>query len=213
MIDKKYQWLVIFIFGLAIFGGIYYATLGFIRRDMGEVVIDALPTYATITIDGKKSGQGSKFLSEGSHKIEVSASGFDSTSQTIVVKKAEKQTFLASLLSANSEGEKWVQDHAELYKKFEEKGAINAQEKGAKAQKEFPIVSLLPYEDDTYIVGYRMPKEDELVITIRGTSSLARQLALSRIKSWGYDPAEFSIEFVDYRSPFVTQEEEDDHHD
>lgn len=214
--DKQRQWLIIGLILLAVVAGLYYGILGFIRQNNGEVVFNVLPTTAVITIDGKKSGQGSHFLDKGTYKVEVSASGFTTSSRTVEIKEGEKQTYLESLVPNNKEGEDWVSSHEKLYQDYEKIGGVAAQEAGMELREKFPIIDLLPYTEERqtdeassghseagFTVGYKEPKDDALTITIRADASLSRRLALSKIKSWGYDPANFNIEFVDYEYPLV----------
>ncbi len=215
--DKQRQWFIIGLIILAIAAGIYYGTLSLIRRDTGEIIIDILPTNATVLIDGKKAGQGSHFLNSGVYEVEMSANGFAKNTRSILVEKGSKEIILESLVPNSSEGEKWISDHSEAYAKYEEKGGIAVQKEGVEIRSKFPIIQLLPFTEagfsgnnSGFTIGYRAPKDDSLIVTIHASSSLNRQLALSKIKGWGYDPANYTIEFSDFTNPFARDEVEEE---
>lgn len=189
---------------------IYFTTSGVSRINKEEVIFNVAPSSAKITANGKTIGSGSQYLAPGTYEIAVSAKNFNTKKQQIIVTKGDKQQVFVALSAANEEGVKWIEAHQRAYLDIEGKGGEYLAQKGKEKRDAFPIIELLPYTEDNYTIGYKSPSEDRLIITIHATSSLDRQVALSRIKSWGYDPANYEIDFIDYHSPFSSASEAGD---
>lgn len=66
-----------------------------------------------------------------------------------------------------------------------------------------PIVKQLPYQHPYYSINYKTVGEttNDIIITIRTPSPRYRYSAVEKLKSWGYDPTDYSIEFIDYKNP------------
>ncbi len=189
---------------------VYFSVTSFSRIDKEEVVFNVAPSFATVTANGKKIGSGSQYLAPGKYEIVVSAKNFNTKKQQIIVNKGDKPQVFVALAAANEEGMKWIEANQRAYLDIEGKGGEYLAKRGEEKRDTFPIIELLPYEEDNYTIGYKSPTEDRLILTIHATSSLDRQVALSRIKSWGYDPANYEIEFTDYHSPFISGSEAGD---
>ena len=186
---------------------IYFSVIGLSRNNKEEVIFNVAPSFADITATGKKIGSGSQYLTPGKYEVTVSAKNFNTKKQQITVNKGDKPQVFVALSAANEEGVKWIEAHQRAYLDIEGKGGEYLAKKGKEKRDAFPIVELLPYTEDNYTIGYKSPTENSLILTIHATSSLDRQVALSRIKSWGYDPANYEIDFIDYHSPFTSGSE------
>ena len=189
---------------------IYFSVIGLSRNNKEEVIFNVAPSFADITANGKKIGSGSQYLTPGKYEVTVSAKNFNTKKQQITVNKGDKPQVFVALSAANEEGVKWIEAHQRAYLDIEGKGGEYLAKKGKEKRDAFPIVELLPYTEDNYTIGYKSPTENSLILTIPATSSLDRQVALSRIKSWGYDPANYEIDFIDYHSPFTSGSETGD---
>lgn len=223
MIDTRYKWVAPLIIIVSIGVVLYLAISTLLQQGKQKVVFDVLPTHADVSADDKKIGNGTQYLKPGTYTLTVSADGFKTETQKITVEQGKEQTVMLSLPPADQTGEKWMSDHETLYQKFEDRGGLNAQKEGQAQRKKFPIINFLPYSEGReeneesqdlnltgFTIGYKAPKGDTLTVTIHADSSLGRRLALSKIKSWGYNPAIYNIEFVNYTYPLtavVSQEQ------
>ncbi|MEO5950668.1 MAG: hypothetical protein ABIQ04_04425 [Candidatus Saccharimonadales bacterium] len=66
-----------------------------------------------------------------------------------------------------------------------------------------PIVSRLPYQDPYYNISYKTDSQttNQITLTIRTPSPRYRYTAIGKLQSWGYDPTDYKIEFIDYKNP------------
>lgn len=181
-----------------------------LRYNKQQVVLDILPNYSTITINGKTYKNGSIYLEPGKYSAEISAEGFEKVTEVFTLAKSSPSVLKVSLAPNSQVGYQWVNNNENLYGKREEEGAIESRRLGTDLINAQSIVEFLPYRGKSYSIGYRTPDgtPDSLIITITAGNSLSRELALSRIKNWGYDPADLPIQFVGYQNPLSSTRSE-----
>lgn len=176
------------------------------RIGKNKINLTILPTYATATMNGEKiPNKTTLYLKPGDYSFEVKAEDFVTMKKTVHIK--ESQHLDLALLPANNDGRAWVQQNSKLYTNVEERGGTAAREKGAALINRYPVVELLPYSDGSFNLGYVTPDgtAESFKITVHATTPLGRQLALSQLRVWGYEPAEYPIDFVDFSNPLGSE--------
>lgn len=65
----------------------------------------------------------------------------------------------------------------------------------------FPLVTKLPFRDPYYTISYRSDNEKDFSLVVYTPSPRYRYAAINQIRTFGYDPSDYKIEFVDYSNP------------
>lgn len=166
------------------------------------VTIAAVPSDATVTINGHSVGNGTKWVTAGTYTISAKKDGYASRSKTVTVTDSKKQNAVALALTPQSdEAKKWADTHADQYKANEEYGAIEARINGDYFRAKNPVTTVLPYTDPYYEIGYTQTGETTLDITISTTSPRYRYFAIQKFRELGFNPSDFKIEFKDFKNP------------
>jgi len=70
--------------------------------------------------------------------------------------------------------------------------------------KRYPIVQNLPYNNFLYEIGYHLDSSDKsgksIIITITAINAMERRQAIQEIKTLGYNPIDYKIEFMNFES-------------
>lgn len=68
----------------------------------------------------------------------------------------------------------------------------------------YPIIKNLPYDNFLYEIGYHLDNSDKsgksIVLTITAINAMERRQAIQEIKTLGYNPINYKIEFIDFES-------------
>ena len=191
---------------IVVIATIYGAYIGVSRAGKESIILTVLPTDAVVTVDGKRvSSVGTIYLAPGKHVLEARETDFAAEKRTITIPSSDYVDI--TLNPVNDAGRKWVNDNQRLYRPLQERAEKLVTSAGNDLVKTYPIVSKLPYsESGSFIIGYRTSDgtKNTFVITIRASSSLERATAIGQIKKWGYNPADYMIDFVGYTNPLVT---------
>lgn len=193
--------IIVLVTALAVYNAIVYTG----RYKVSVVVA---PANSTVEVDGHRVNGEVIHLTPGQHTYIVSHENFRSVAGTItVVEKTDaEQTIIAGLEPINSDGEVYMDSIPEEYIAVETAGGIAADAKGDEFATKNPITRQLPYTNPLFTIGYRNDQEDKsgdaIIITIRAPS-IYRDNAVTQIRNWGYNPANYNIEFVDERNPFL----------
>ena len=102
---------------------------------------------------------------------------------------------------ANDETERWQKRHARDYAEIERLGFALSQEYGKEFEKRWPIVESLPIKDPYFTISYKNTPGDDLLVTIQGTSARYRELALDHLRTKGFDPTDYRIDFIGFKNP------------
>lgn len=161
-----------------------------------------VPSDATITINGNKTGSGTQWLPAGKYEIIAQKDGFATQKKTINVTGAKKENVAAMSLTPESDKAKeWAKEHEKDYSNNERYGAIEANNEGQYFTDTNPITTKLPYKDPYYTIGYVPNNDNSVDLTISTESPRYRFYAVEKIRELGYDPTDFRIIFKDFKNP------------
>ncbi len=171
------------------------------------IKLTVLPTYASVTIDGKKvSTRTTVYLKEGTHTIIASAAEFVAESRDFSTNTLPYLDM--SLLPSSDKGKQWAERNENLYTAMQARAEKAVVSTGQELASRYPIVDELPYtEEDSFKIGFVTPDgtADSFVLTIHADSSLGRATALAQIRRWGYNPSEYVIRYVGFTNPLSTE--------
>ncbi|HMI09103.1 MAG TPA: PEGA domain-containing protein [Candidatus Saccharimonadales bacterium] len=189
---------------LSIVGYFIYTTI--INQGKVAVNIVAAPSSASITLNDEKISPGTVYLKAGQYKIKATKEGFADFSSTVsIIDKLEGQSIPIPLTPVSDEANKWATDNQDAYTEVESKAGESAQKQGESFREKNPIVKQLPTDSLLYSIGYRSDPDDptgESIILEIDAGEGYRQAAIYQIVQWGYNPADFKINFNNYKNPF-----------
>lgn len=170
------------------------------------VTLVTVPGDARVTIDSMSYSNGTIYLQPNKrYNITVSKDGFATDTQSVYIGQNDR-IIAAALLASSEQAKKWAEENQDKYLALEKVRGEAASEKGDKTQTNNPIISLLPFSNYLYTIGYKAnptdPSGSSIIVTINASEGY-RQAALRQIEDWGYDPTRLTIEFVNYRNPFA----------
>ena len=175
-------------------------------RDHIQVTVNVVPADASIQVTDKQfKNKKTISLPAGEHQVTIARSGFVSQTKRVVVSRDGVSPYInAALQPSSPEADKWYRENTIKYLEFE--GLVGAQssEKGRLFTDKNPITAWLPLQKSIYMIGYKQDStggDQDIIITIRASEGY-REAALQEIRDKGFNPGEFKIEFIDYRSPF-----------
>ena len=195
--------LILSFFGLII---VWAAWTYFDRTGKIPLTISVVPSNATVLVNGKSLGNGTHWLAGGNYTIKAEKEGFASQSASVQVTANKTQNVAAfSLSPESSDAKKWADSHQADYKRNEQFGAIQARNDGKYFSDKNPITTKLPFNDPYFTIGYRVNKDNSIVLTVETPSPRYRFYAIEKIRLMGYDPTDFTIEFRDFKNPLEVQ--------
>lgn len=162
-----------------------------------EVTFILAPKDAILRLNGDEIKAGTHRLEPGRYRIAASRSGFKAFSQIVTVGE-ESMNVPVALEPVTEEAFDIAKRDNSEYLETEAEGARIAQEKGDKFRTENPIVRKLPYSTLFYRIDYRLksPNSPDIILEIRAKSSTDRNYALAQIKNWGFNPANYQIDYL-----------------
>ncbi len=169
------------------------------------VMVYLVPGDASLTVDGKRTGTGTAYLTPGTYQITASKDGFKRYTASITITTNNTETIDIALEPDSDEARRWQRDHIKQYLAVEARAGARANTEGEKFSQLNPITSRLPFENLLYTIGYRAdpadPSDNSIIIEIDALQGY-RNAALKKITELGYDPTDFKINFRNYESPF-----------
>lgn len=163
-----------------------------------------VPADAVATIDGQPLKPGNQKIPAGDHDIVVRKYGFTDYQQTTTINDT-RTTIDVALIPESGEAIAWAEANADLYRLKESRASKLLSQSGKAFSDDNPIVSHLPIDNMVYTIGYRRassdPTSNAIIIEIDAIKGY-RNGAIQKIKDLGFNPAEFTITFRDYRNPF-----------
>lgn len=191
--------ICLLILGLAVI----FAVTTFQNRNKIKVEVRTAPNNAQVSIDGKKVEHTVRLL-PGQYVLMVSYEGFSTYQQTIELKKDSTHLEQNVALSAQTENAKKIAaSESELYSELEDLGGRKAQENNLKFQQDNPIVNNIPFKTSYYSIDYGKDSSGNLLIQITAGEPLGRQVAVEKIRSWGYEPTDYRLVFLELTNPFA----------
>ena len=170
------------------------------------VQVSVVPSSAEVTIDSRNLGSGTQWLTPGTYTITAKKDGFKQQKKTVVItNKKDKNVVSLSLEAESSEAKKWAEEHKDEYTKNEKQGAIEASMEGKYFTDNNPITTKLPFKDPYFTIGYVTKGNSSIVLTISTPSPRYRFYAVEKIREFGYDPTDFTIEFKDFKNPLEAE--------
>lgn len=175
-----------------------FAIYTYVSR-VGKVAVTmaVAPSDAIIEIGGKRVGSNSTvYLEKGMYTVNATRNGFKSASNRVSVESSEN-TVTMLLTPSNEEGRNYMSSHQAEFIKVEGKAGENARKEGQKFNQNNPILSILPHEGVLFSINYRKTDEGRLILEVSAITATERSLAIDYIERKGYDPTDYTIDFID----------------
>ena len=185
---------------VALIFGIYTAISQQGKTSVSLLLVGNAPK---VSIDNKPVRGNPIYLKPGKYKISAQANGFKPASKDVVV-EGDKMTVTLILSPDSEEAEKWAKANEDDYLKAEAVAGKQARAEGEDFNTRNPLVRILPYKTGYYSIDYRVDQNDNAIIQITSSSALGRQVALEKIRSSGFDPTDYTFEFIGLANPFPT---------
>lgn len=204
--SKAFMLVIVGIVLLTVFGLGYGIYTKINQSDKISITIDAVPSDAKITVNGKTVQTGTSHVNPGTYTVKATKDGFADFSESLTVGQ-DKQLVPILLAPVSVEAKQWARDNQPQYRKLEAKAGAAAAEQGEAFQEKNPIVQHLPYTNLLYSIGYRRDPDDttgnSIIIEIDAANGY-RQTAIYQLYQWGFDPTDFTIRFRNYQDPFTS---------
>lgn len=189
--------LIIVLFGAAIAGLIIFATIKRAADNQGLITAEiiAVPGDAAVYVDEKNVRPGKIKLPPGTHTFTAKKDGFSDVEQKIDLTRARVVTLI--LTPQSEEARRWALENSQEYLAAERRAGERAVEAGETLLSSNPIVRVLPYKGALFNIDYRLASDNSgrVVLQVSATSSENRYFAIERIRSLGYEPTDYVIEF------------------
>ena len=179
------------------------------------------PSSAIIKFDGREIQSGIKpnnnnpeildinliehQITPGKHIIEISKDGFTTITDEVELKKGDKLVYYNYLLQEDGSMD-WYGEHEEESRLLETIIPSLAQSDHEKIEEKYPLIKILPLKSDYYIndytehikydISYTLI-DDQATIKITDRSGGNKELALEKIRSLGYNPDDYKIEYIE----------------
>lgn len=198
--------IVFTVFIIAFIGLVGYAIFIAVER-AGKVQVDlaVVPSDAKVTVDGKDVNPSFTFLHPGKkYTFKAQKEGFKPLEIESYIAK-DSTTVTLPLSPESEEARKWMERNQDKYSILEALASKAANEEGEKTVEQNPIVSVLPYKNLIYSIGYRGDPSDpsgRSIIVIIDARPNSRTAALTKLSELGGDITTLKIEFANYENPF-----------
>lgn len=180
-----------------------WAVLTFIgRQGKVAVFVSTVPRDAKVQFDDSIKGSGTQWLNPGVYTVHAKKDGFSSVTRKVTVTNKKSQNVVAMSLQPESDRAKeWADKNIDLYRKNETYGTIEANTNGEYFRNTHPITTKLPFTDPYFKIAYKTNSDQSIIITISTPSPRYRFYAIEKIREFGYDPTDFTIEFIQFKNP------------
>lgn len=169
-----------------------------------SVTISKVPKDTRVFIDNKEVRGSKTNLPNGKYEVTGEKDGFEEFKETIMIDDFNRLV-VVSLLPSSDEAKKWFEENNDLYLEQEKLVSEQASTSTENISTVNPVIAVLPIDGYTYKIGYVLDQTDtsgrSIIVTI-DTSNGYRNAAIGAIYKAGFDPAELSINFIDYKNPF-----------
>jgi hypothetical protein len=202
----KYIAVVLVLVVIAFLGALgLTVTRSITERGNFAIEVIAVPRDAKITIDGRAAKTGKQSLPPGQHTFEATKDGFAVATKQQVIVDGDRITLL--LTPKSQAAQEYAEKNLNLYLEAEGVAGTETRLEGESFRRNNPILSVLPYRGGLFTIEYRLSKTDpnRAVVQINAASSEARSFAIDRIRSMGYEPSDYEIEFTNLPSSLVIE--------
>lgn len=209
---KQIQWSVVaFLVVIIVFMIVNFISSYIAQQGKITVPISVVPGDSTVIIDGEEqSNSGDIYLEAGEHKVKVSHPGFRTVERSYRIYDYNAPAIYISLIGESDEAKEWQQNNLSKYRKLEILTTQQAHKYTEKFESRNPIVEDLPVKDPYFTISYKNIQDKTIQLTIWGTSPRYREFALEHLRSMGYDPTDYSIEFTDFDNPLKPAEDREE---
>jgi hypothetical protein len=171
-----------------------------------EVALIKAPSDSNVVVDGKEVSGSTIYLSPGTHSYIISRNDFRSVAGTVEVKEGSVGNTITGILEPTTQvGEDIYSKSTQEYAVAESAAGAAAEARGEAEADENPIIGLLPYTNLLFTIGYRADPSDttgKSIILEIDASPTYRDAAITQLSAWGYNPAEYKINFKGEENPF-----------
>ena len=197
--------LILLISAVVLFLGI--TTVIMIRDRIYDSTINLLiaPASSKIEIDGQTYTNGKHKIPSGKHSIKISKDSFETKEEEIEIKKGETYIYYNYLTQPN-DSMKWYEENDEDSLLLESIIPALSEKSFKKLQEQYPLIKQLPINIDEYDTDYTQhinysisytTLDNEVQIIIQDKSGNNYETALKKIKSLGFNPEDYTIQYTD----------------
>ncbi len=166
------------------------------------VPVQVVPADATIMLDHTTElDTGTAYITPGMHHITVTSPGFSSVEKDYRIERYNAPAIYIALNGQSDDAKQWQQRHHNDYRKLELLTTKQAHTYAKKFQARNPIVKDLPIKDPYFTISYRNIDDKTIKLTIWGTSARYREFAINYLRSKGYEPTDYHIDFTNFHNP------------
>jgi len=193
---------VILFTGLLVSYGVFVAID---RSGKTEYTIRAVPSDASVTINGTKVKPGRLYLTPGRYTITATKQGFTTYNQTLFLTTTLEPEINIALTAVSDQARQWARDHKDDYTTINEfiTTQTNADKNHLKSNN--AITEKLPFTNMLYTIDYAPdpddPEGDAIMLNITALPN-KRLSALYIVRQLGYDPTDYRIHFTDFTGMF-----------
>lgn len=167
-----------------------------------ELELVVAPKTAEIKIDGKPVRHGKNYVTPGEHTVDISQNHFQTTKVT--ENFTSNDTLRFGLSPTDSTGRQIALNREADYLELEQAAGEESRKAGEAFNANNPIVRRLPHKTSYYSIDYRISPNDQnrVVVEITTKSALGRQVALQKIRDWGFQLSDYEYTFSGFSNPF-----------
>ncbi len=176
------------------------------RSGKTAVSIQKMPRDTLVTVNGARARGSTLYLHPGTYEIKGERTGFEPYTYTITIanNQSNPDPLFFVLTPQSDEAREFVDQHQREYLAIERASQESYQKQSDQLREKYPIIDHLPYRSDFYNIDYYQ-KDSEFNVQIKSPDALGRQVAIETIKSWGYEPTDYVIEYIGFDNPFANQ--------
>lgn len=196
------------LFFIILFVGVssYYILEAISRSGKYLTEITVAPQDSRVEIGGVRVSGSEIYLAPGSYEYTVSREHFTEKRGVLKISTdKEKHNLIVPLSPSDQEGEAIYKQKLSEYANLEDVAGAEAAEIGEAFRDKNPVVNKLPYNNHLFSIGYKTDASDDsgntIIITVHA-DPVYRGSAINQISLWGFNPAEYKIEFVGEENPF-----------
>lgn len=145
---------VLFIWNLALFLS---------RQGLDKVVVKAIPSDATITLDNRSVSAGTIYVSPGNHILTASRQYFSPVTKKFDSKKQQNNTVYLLLDPQSQAGIDWLNRHPEEQRLRETILADQLAQQQQNLRQKFPVLDKLPVDNSHFRIDYALADNNNSV--------------------------------------------------
>lgn len=176
----------------------------FRKSDMSGafLTVEVAPSGSKIKINGNSAKEGKTEVRHGDVSVEVSRKGFKSVTQSIALEEGDDRYVGIALQSDDSTTSDWYETHEKDKAKAEGISSRVFDDSSENDVEKYPLIKQLPRigSGNSYRVDYGTSENNNQNgpprIFITSPSPRGRQVALSWIKTSGWDVSDYKIVFI-----------------